>query len=96
MGLSYSNCSLCEEIFVDGFDELYCDECGTTYCAECVDTIGIECEDEDDEIIKNCPVCHYKKATQYEIRDYMLKKLDMTRDEIEQEILKTKKEDEQK
>lgn len=90
MGVDYYNCDACEEIYADCEDGLsYCEKCENNFCSKCTTKYGLRemyDDDNEEEWLENCPVCAKKVVKTHELIDYMLKKLDKTKEEMEAEI----------
>jgi len=91
MGVDYYNCDVCNEISNDCGYHIWCDTCGAFICESCVDEHGVEQDDETCET-SNCPICAKKIVTTDQIFDFLLKKVNMTREQVKEEILNAKQE----
>lgn len=85
MGVIYSVCECCGNIFGDGYGESHCSVCGTDFCEECSKKYELVYDDESDELV-NCPVCSKDFIKDSEIFTYLFKKLNTTKEKIIEEI----------
>lgn len=100
MGVDFFPCDYCEDTICDAGDFVSCNECGRSWCDErCGAHGGLKfqrCDDcETDDEAEECgcleeAVCGYcrkEMVTDYDLLNYALKGLDMSRDELADEYL---------
>ncbi len=78
MGVDFFDCDECGESICDCGSWWSCEECGHRLCEDCESKIVGE--DEDGEDI--CPFCERQTATDFQLLEYALGKLELTRDQL--------------
>lgn len=87
MGISYHTCAKCSRNFPDCGDFTVCDSCEAWFCSyECADLKDTDKYDKYNEEIKNCVLCRKEFITDEQILDYLLKKFNLDKDKIIEEI----------
>ena len=89
MGVDFYNCCVCNEIYSDCGEYGSCEGCGRSWCGRC----DIETFWYDDDIC--CDLCFSTdpvELTQEKMLDYALEKLQMTRQQLQEEIKATRPE----
>lgn len=89
MGIDYLVCDHCGEGFPDVMDYYYCDKCGKIFCRYCAEEAGLEF-DEDDNVI-SCEYCRKEAFTDYDKLQFLMKKYNLTDEQLEAEMKKEDK-----
>lgn len=94
MGIDYYSCDYCGKSFPDCCNYEYCN-CGKHWCSEhCAELAGLEvnreleeCDDFSEEMngYKTCQYCRKEDVEDYNLVDFLLNKLEITREEAVKE-----------
>jgi hypothetical protein len=82
MSVEFFPCSLCGESICDAGEWWDCHECGYSLCIGCAEDNVSEDGETGDDI---CPFCARDLATDTQLLDFALSKLNMTRDQLLEE-----------
>lgn len=93
MGRSYSQCQKCKQSFDDCSPYVvFCCSCKSSFCSEkCAKPIMEYDEDEDDDMCKSCIVCRNEYCPDYMLMNYLLKQLNLTKEQAQKQCLKALK-----
>jgi DNA-directed RNA polymerase subunit RPC12/RpoP len=83
MGVDFYVCQSCGDTFPDCGPYWSCEECGNHICSRCEKTIIKRDEETETDI---CPFCTNEILSDYELLEFALKKLGMTRDALHIEL----------
>lgn len=92
MGIDYNNCGVCGEIYADCEDYGNCEGCGKHWCWRCVDDIEVFFYGDD----IRCDLCFdtgTKEIGEKDLLDFALEKLKTTREDLRQELKRTRPEE---
>lgn len=86
MGVDYYTCDVCSEVYCDcGYCGL-CEECSAGLCGDCYDKAIDKYGKDDDGQLNACQICSQDVISDKEVLNFMLKKYDVSRADIETEI----------
>lgn len=82
MGVDFFECDECGETICDAGPYWTCDECRHHLCEDCEGKLVIEDGETGDAV---CPFCERQTATDFQLLEYALGKLGLTRDQLFEE-----------
>ena len=88
MGIDYLVCDHCGEAFPDVCDHYYCDGCGRVFCSYCAEEAGLKFYDDEDCCceVESCIYCRKEAFDDNALLNYLLKKYNITREDVEKEL----------
>ncbi len=84
MGVDFYACDRCHETFPDCGPYAICNECSNRLCDYCMNELKIYNHSMDEE----CPFCRKDVLTDLDLLNYALNKLNLTKEQLEEEYRK--------
>ena len=89
MGVEYLVCDECGCTFCDCGEYHYCENCNKVYCVDCEEDAGLEFD--EDGCTVSCKYCRNEAVSEDDMLYYLLDKLQITKENLEKEIIETRK-----
>lgn len=93
MGVDFSNCDACDEVFCKCDSYSVCDDCGSYLCGSCMEEFEVhhhmaaEPSGEYDE--DKCPFCSKQVITDTELLEFALTELKTNKDKLTEKYRQT-------